>query len=351
MRAPQVNADPSKDLYAYGLQVKNLKDFQRQRTKFVTGEMPPDEKLFSIAEGMFVYTGTSGKTQILSSADLGLAQIAEEYGTTPGALAANGGIVYTPEKEVNVSGHIFKTRTPYNAIERKVLPAENVPVKTGERNLDAEESALKDFAVAYANQDTDGKTPASKMYIEVKARQDQGEPLEWIAKNILTKRFPGFNFAVVDPGTFSSWPIWGGYSPSKTEVLTYWRGEETAVYTKDKVQLGYYYDHLSSKVMDNQGRVISNDLPSLIARIGSMTEAEIIEAAKGGKGKAVEEPKALVAPKPVAAKPPELKPMESAESDREKKFQVQTEKIAENLKSILKWLEENTGKGTIPRAR
>jgi hypothetical protein len=349
MRAPQVTADPMKDIYAYGLQVKNLKDFQRQKVKFVTGEMPPEEKLFAISETMNVYTGSDGKTQVLSSGDLALDQKAKEHGTTPGALRASGGVVYGPEIEIAVSGHVFKTRTAYNAIEEKSMPSRTVPVKTGERNLDTEEEKLKDFAVAYANKDTEGKTDGSKTYNTVMARLEQGKSREWIIENVLKKLYPGFNFAFVDPGEFSALPIFGGYSPGKTETLTYWRGEEIELFTKDGKKVRYFYDHSSSRVMDDQGRLITNDLVGFETMIKSMTLEEVKKAAAGAEP--VVQPKPVeprvVQPKPVTAPTP----VESAETEREKKFQAQTEKMSEKLNSILKWLEENTGKGSIPRVR
>jgi hypothetical protein len=324
-------------------------------------------KIIPLAENVFAVRGENDKVGIQRSEDMALDQTAKEFGTTPGAIIANNGVVYGTEREVNIAGHTFKTKSVYNVLERKSMPAEFVPVKTGERNLDAEEHQLKDFAVAYANSDTTGKTDGSKMYNMVKARLSEGKSREWITENVLKQFYPGFNFAFIDPGVLNSWKFWAGYSQGDTEVLTYWRGQEIGIPTKDGVQLSYYYDHSTGKVMDNQGRVIANELPGFSAKIGGMTKEEIITAAKGKEP--VAQPKPLVEPKAAPAKITVSSSMDSAELERERKFKVQTEQIAGKLEVVmqsakeigidmskplaetLKWLNENAGKGSIPRVR
>jgi hypothetical protein len=352
MKAPQVNAEAMKDPYAFGQQLFNLDDYHQQRQNFLTGVPIQKRKIIGIGGDTFAYRGDDDKVSILSTADMALQQTAKEFGTTPGALLTSGGKNYGPERELGIAGHTFKVRSVYNAIERKAEPTEYIPVKTGERDLGPIEEKLRDFSTAYMNKDTSGKTDGSKLYNVVKARMDEGKPFEWIVENIMKVHYPGFNFALVDQGTFSSWPIWGGYAPSDTEVMTFWKGGAISLPAKDSPAgegMLYYYDHSEGKVFDRSGRMVSDSLPTWATHIGSMTREELKTAAT--KGKTV----APVAPQKKAevVKPRKVEETadQRAEVERERRFQEQTKKISENLKAMMKWIGELSGRGSISRIR
>lgn len=278
---PKVTADPTKDIYGYSVQMQNMKEYQRRKTGYMTGQVPAQEKLYGIAEGIFNYVTDDGKLQVLSSADLKFDQIAKEHGTTTGALLASGGVVEGKEHEISVDGNIFKTRTRFNALEGKRLPDEVIPVKGAGVSGQVEEK-IRDFSAAFSNRDDSGKTDGSKMYLKLMRWLDESMPLKEVVKR-LQYDFPGYNFAFVDPGDFDSWTKWGGYAPSDTQTLIHWKGERVGVFTKDNEPLEYYYDHSSQppRVYDRMGRVVANDLRAWRDFIGGKTEGEVRGEAKG----------------------------------------------------------------------
>jgi len=282
MKAPQVMADPEKDPYAYGVQLFNQDDYFQQRQNFVTGSPINKRKILGIGGDRYAYRGDDERVSVMSTTDMALQQTAKEHGTTIGALLASGGKVFGPDREISVGGYVFKERSVYNAIEGKQLAPESVPVKSGGAPLAGVENEIRNLATAYALQDMKGKTEGARNYQAIRAKLDAGMSYEWVAKNILKPAYPGYNFAFVDPGSFSSWPIWGGYSHGEAEVMTYWRGEALGIPTSDGKQMSYYYDHQGSKVFDSQGRMISGSLLEFAAKIGSMTMEELKGVAKGG---------------------------------------------------------------------
>ena len=296
MPAPKVTADPKVDLYAYTEQVFHQDDYFQQRQNFISGVPIQRLRIKPIGEGVFGIRGEDGKVGVMTSDDLQLDQTAKELNTTMGALVASNGVHSFPPREIAIGDNVFKVTDRYDAIGRKKLSPSFVPVKGGKDNLPGEEKRILDFAVAFGIRDDSGKTDGSRLYKEIMARRDEGKDFGWISKVILEPRFPGYHFALVDPGKMSGWPIWGGYAPSDTETLTYWRGEITGLPTKDGRLVEYYYDGSKSQVFDPEGRMVSNSLPEWAGRIASKTMDEL-QAEASGKVEVKGKPSAPV-PKP-----------------------------------------------------
>lgn len=149
MRAPQVNADPTKDPYAYGVQILNLDDYNQKREHFIANVPINKTRVKPIAADVFVVRGDNDKVSILTSADMGLAQIAEKHGTTPGAILANNGFVYGTEREVMVGGVLSKVRDVYDAIGGKAAGTQLTPTAGSVATLDKEQQDLQDLLAAW----------------------------------------------------------------------------------------------------------------------------------------------------------------------------------------------------------
>lgn len=286
MKAPQVTAEAQKDPYAYALQLFNQDDYFQQRQHFTAGVPISKRKVIGLGGDLYGIRDEHDKVSVMTTGEMGLEQTAKRFGTTVGALLTENGKHYGPEREVSIAGHTFKTRSVYDAIGNKDLPPEYVPVKTGEKALGAVEEKLKDFAVAYGNADKSGKGDASNLYKLVEARLGEGKSRDWVIDNILKQQFPGYNFSFLEPGEKSMLPYWG-YSKSATQTLSFWKGEQIGLQTRDGKMKGFYYDHSEGKVMDSVGHVISNDLPSFAAKIGSMSESELMAEVNKGQQTAV----------------------------------------------------------------
>lgn len=286
MKAPQVNADPSKDPYAYGIQVLNLDDYHQQRQNFLTGTPIHKRRIAEISAGVFAVRGENDKVSVMSSQDLALQQTADEHNTSPGALLANNGYVYGADREVMVGGVLSRVRNVYDALNRKAAPAEVTPTSGSIAGLEKNQQDLQDFLASWAGKDDSKKTQGSRVYVAAQKMLDQ-KASESEVFNFVKSIYPGWNFKIEGQGTQtlrSRIPLIGGlfeaYAEGEKERIIAWPGNATQVQTKNGAFV-VYYDARMGKVYDPSGRIVSNSLDELRNYAATRTMDEIKKEAKG----------------------------------------------------------------------
>ena len=287
MRAPQVNADPTKDPYAYGVQILNLVVYTQKRENFIANVPINKTRIKPIAADVFVVRGDNDKVGIMTSMDLGLAQIAEKHGTTPGAILANNGLVYGTEQEVMVGGVLSKVRSVYDALGGKAAGMQITPTAGSVATLDKEQQDLQDLLASWVTKDVTGKTQGSRVYAGVQKMLDNGasmdEAMEYV-KNV----YPGRNFRIEGVGKQtlrSQIPFIGGlfdaYAEGPKERIVSWPGNPIELKAKNGSKVGYY-DARSGKVYGGSGKKIADNLDELRDYIAARTVEEL-DKEMGGK--------------------------------------------------------------------
>lgn len=286
MQAPKVTAEAAKDPYAYGVQLFNQDDYFQQRQNFIAGTPIQRRRIISVSPDTFAVRDEAGKVSILTSADMALRQVADEHNTTPGALLADNGFVYSPEREVMVGGVLSKVRNKFDAIRKQPAGVEVTPTSGAIGALAKDQQDIQDFLASWAGKDVAGKTQGSRVYKSAQTMLDAGvgsaEVMSWV-KSV----YPGWNFKVEKPGKQtlrSRIPVIGGwfdaYAEGDEERLVAWPGSAMEVKASDG-KFVIYHDPRTGKVYDPGGKIISNGLDELTNYVSGKTMAQIKGEAKG----------------------------------------------------------------------
>jgi hypothetical protein len=287
MRAPQVNADPTKDPYAFGIQMFNLDDYNQKRENFVAGSPIQKRKIIGIADGLFAVRGDDDKVSIMRSEDLAGEQLGKKHGKSFGSILANNGLVFGEKQTVMVGGVLSEAVSVYNAIEDKPAGIRVTPTAGSAATLDKEQQDLQDLLAAWVTKDVTGKTQGSRVYTAVQKLLDNKASMDE-AMDFIKSVYPGRNFRVEGAGEQTlrgRIPLIGGffdaYAEGAKERIISWPGVPVKLEAKDGSKVGYY-DARSGKVYGGSGKKISDDLDELRAYIAAKTIGEL-DTEMGGK--------------------------------------------------------------------
>jgi len=276
-KPPQVTADPSKDPYAYGAQLFNVDDYYQMEHNYVSGVPVQRRRMIGVGEGIFAVRDDKDKVSILRSEDMKLEDVSERFKTTPGAILANGGLVYGENRRVVVGGVESDARTVYDAVHDKQIGVEVNPTSGSLASLSKEQQDLQDLLVSWAGKDIGGKTQGSRVYTAAQKMLGEGATMDE-ALEFVKSVYPGWNFRLESAGktrrVFRYLPWVDAYAEGDKERIIAWPGVAIELKAKDGSKKAYH-DARSGKVYGGSGKKISDNLDELRGDFATKTIAEI----------------------------------------------------------------------------